>query len=168
MTKSISLILGATVVSMVAGCSTTPMVLGTVGPSPASATAQADQGYLKVHTATEDPGDGGEPNYYPHTSYSIYTESGSLWKSILNHVGTMDESPMLVRLPIGRYKVVGKADGYGQVAVPVIIKPGRVTEVNLEILGRAKPAVVDEAAVVQLPNGCVVGWRAELAEDSKK
>jgi hypothetical protein len=76
-------------------------------------------------------------------------------------VDETDESPMVVVLPQGNYKVLARADGYGRITVPVVINGGKLTEVNLETWNRKKTPVSNEAAVVQLPNGYVVGWRAE-------
>ena len=158
--KSINLILGAAIVSMLAGCSSTPIVLDPVGPAPPGATAPLREGKLIVYSATETINDG-EINYFPHTSYHIFTPDGKRFRTVNNHVGRNDETPEWVRLPAGSYNVRAQADGYGFVTVPVMIKWGRLTEVNLETWGRKKTPVTNEAAVVQLPNGYVVGWRAK-------
>lgn len=84
-----------------------------------------------------------------------------------NHIGLNDESPTVVRLPEGHYKILAEADGFGRVTVPVVIQWGKLTEVNLETWGRKKTPIIDEAAVVQLPNGYVVGWRAELPKETE-
>lgn len=42
----------------------------------------------------------------------------------------------------------------------MIIKWGKTTRVNLESWGKRKPEKVNEAALVRLPNGYVVGWPA--------
>lgn len=158
--KGINFILGAAIASMLAGCSTTPIVLNPVGPPPPGATAPPHQGYLQVYTPTEARNEG-EDTYYPHSGYHIYTASGVRWKHVPNRIDTTDESPMVVVLPAGNYKIVARADGYGRITVPVVINGGTLTEVNLETWNRKKTPPNNEAAVVQLPNGYVVGWRAE-------
>lgn len=158
--KIIGIILGAAIVSMLAGCASTPIVLTPVGPPPPGATAPPHEGYLKVYTTTEERKDG-EDTYHPHSGYDIYTASGFRWKYVPNRTQNTDESPMVVVLPAGNYKIVARADGYGRITVPVVIKGGMLTELNLETWNRKKTAVSNEAAVVRLPNGYVVGWRAE-------
>jgi hypothetical protein len=164
--KSINLILIPVIVSMLAGCSTTPIVLDPVGPTPPSATALVREGKLIVYSATETHPDG-EINYFPHSSYHIYTPDGKRFKWVQNHIGMNDESPTVVKLPAGDYKVLAQADGFGRVTVSVVIKWGKLTEVNLETWGRKKTPVTNEAAVVQLPNGYVVGWRAEPLKEAE-
>lgn len=163
--KAIKLILGAAIVAMLAGCSTTPVVLDPVGPPPPGATSSLRESYLKVYSATETHPDG-EINYFPHTSYHVFTPDGKQFKWVENHIGMNDESPTVVKLPAGNYKVLAEADGFGRVTVPVVIKRGKLTEVNLETWGRKKTPVTNEAAVVRLPNGCVVGWRAEPPKET--
>src|SRR6266550_7234041 len=62
------------------------------------------QGYLKVYTATDEFDDGGVP-YYAHSSYTIYTTDGKVFKNVENHLSLSDEIPELVALPVGSYTV---------------------------------------------------------------
>lgn len=158
--KHRGLILSAVVVSLVAGCSTTPLVLAPVGPAPPGTGATAGDGHLVVYTATETHRFGDGVSYYPHTGYHIYTPDGKLWKYVRNHSGSTDQSPAIVTLPRGKYSLLAEAENCGRVTVPVVIEPRRTTEVHLETWGRSKSPVADEASVVRLPNGYVVGWRA--------
>lgn len=73
--KIIGIILGAAIVSMLAGCASTSVVLDPVGPPPPGASAALQEGYLKVYTTTEERKDS-EDTYHPHTGYDIYTASG--------------------------------------------------------------------------------------------
>jgi hypothetical protein len=163
--KPINIILSLVGCTIMVGCSSTPIVLEPVGPAPANAAVPSHEGFLQVYTATE-PHPDGDDTYYPHSSYHILTEAGKLWKYVPNHTGTMDESPAVVRIPAGNYKVVARTDGYGRVTVPVVVKGDKLTEVKLETWGRKKTPLTNEAAVVQLPNGYVVGWRAVVPKKS--
>jgi uncharacterized protein with FMN-binding domain len=78
----------------------------------------------------------------------------------------MDESPAVVRIPAGNYKVQAQADGYGRVTVPVVVKADKLTEVKLQAWGRKKSPATNEAVVVRFPNGFVVGWRAAAPPSS--
>ena len=70
----------------------------------------------------------GKMHYYPHTSYTVYSEDGkTVIKRVANTVGIHDEDPSLVQLPVGQYIVL--TDGK---RIAVIIKPGQLTKVDLE------------------------------------
>ncbi len=56
------------------------------------------QGCLKVYTATDEFDDGGVP-YYAHSSYTIYTTDGKVFKNVENHISRSDEIPEVVALP---------------------------------------------------------------------
>jgi hypothetical protein len=104
--------------------------------------------------------------YHPHTGYQVITEAGKLWNYVPNHTGIMDESPAVVRIPAGNYKLLAQADRYGRVTVPVVVKEDKLTEVKLQTWGRKTTPATNEAAVVRLPNGHVVGWRATAPTNS--
>ena len=60
-----------------------------------------------------------------------YTRDGKRFKSVENHVGWNDQSPMLVTIPAGNYDVHALSD-FGPVIAPVLIRPGKTTSVNLD------------------------------------
>src|SRR5437762_12446801 len=62
------------------------------------------QGYLKVYTATDEFDDGGVP-YYAHSSYTIYTTDGKVFKNVENHISRSDEIPEVVALTAGAYMI---------------------------------------------------------------
>ena len=90
------------------------------------------QGYLKVYTATDEFDDGGVP-YYAHSSYTIYTTDGKVFKNVENHISRNDEIPEVVALPVGSYTVEARSERDGYVRVPVVIKAGRRTIVDLDL-----------------------------------
>ena len=97
-----------------------------------TADASAPKGYLKVYTATEDHNDG-DIHYFPHTGYTIYLEDGkTVVKNVANAIGIHDEEPSLVQLPVGNYVVLAEAEDSSMVRVAVVIKPGRLTKVDLQ------------------------------------
>lgn len=158
--KTINLIIGTAAILVLTGCSTTTLTLNRVGPAPPQASKVQPQGYLRVSTATDTVPLGDSTFYYPHTGYYIYQPDGKLVQWVENHIGPMDQSPSLVSLPEGSYLVKAESDSYGWVNVPVVIRWGKTTEVNLESWGERKPDKANDAALVRLPNGYVVGWRA--------
>jgi hypothetical protein len=84
------------------------------------------QGYLTVYLATDQFDDGGVL-YYAHTSYSIYTTDGKLFKNVENHISRSDEIPALVTLPAGSYTIEARSESRGYIRVPIVITAGRRT-----------------------------------------
>lgn len=89
-------------------------------------TAQAvlSQGYLIVYSATDRFDDGGT-FYYPHSSYSIYTTDGKLFKNVENHISRSDELPALVTLPAGSYTIQLRSENRGYIRLHIVITAGR-------------------------------------------
>jgi hypothetical protein len=93
-------------------------------------TGSAD-GYLLVYSATDEFSDG-DLIFNAHSPYSIHTTDGKLFKNVENHMSRSDEIPELVTLPRGFYTVEARSGNNGYVRVPVQIKPGRQTIVDLD------------------------------------
>jgi hypothetical protein len=89
------------------------------------------QGYLLVYSAT-DPFDDGETVFNAHSSYSVYTPDGKLFKNVENHISRSDEIPELVSLPVGSYIVGARSENNGYVRFSVVIKPGQRTILVLD------------------------------------
>jgi hypothetical protein len=79
-----------------------------------------------VYSATDEFVDGGAP-YYAHSSYTIYTLDGKLFRNIENHISRSDEIPEVVVLPVGSYTVDVRSEKDGYVRVPIVINAGRPT-----------------------------------------
>lgn len=89
------------------------------------------EGYLLVYSAT-DPFEDGDLVFNAHSSYSIYTTDGKLFKSVENHISRSDEVPELVTLPVGSYLVEARSERQGYVRVAVVIKTGQHTVLDLD------------------------------------
>ena len=89
------------------------------------------EGYLLVYSATDEFNDG-DLIFNAHSSYSIHTADGKLFKNVENHMSRSDEIPELVTLPPGSYTVEARSGNNGYVRVPVQIKRGRQTIVDLD------------------------------------
>lgn len=100
-------------------------------PGPVRPSGLSYQGYLIVYSATDRFEDGGVP-YNPHSSYSIYTTDGKLFKRVENHVSISDETPTLVALPAGTYKVDVRSEESGFVHLTVVVDAERQTVLNLD------------------------------------
>jgi hypothetical protein len=104
---------------------------GPVRPSGLDYRNEVPPGYLEVYSATDEFDDGGV-SYHAHSSYSIYTIEGKLFKNVENHITRSDELPAIVTLAAGSYIVEARSDRDGYVRVAVVIKAGHRTTINLE------------------------------------
>jgi hypothetical protein len=95
---------------------------------------QLSQGSLVVYSATDEFEDGEVP-YNAHSSYTIYTTAGKLFKNVENHISRSDEIPEVVTLPVGTYVIEARSERDGYVRVPVVIKAGRQTILDLDSRG---------------------------------
>lgn len=157
--KRIHILLVAGTVLLLAGCSSTPVALGPVGPDPFGGQYMAADGRLQVFSRMAGRTEGNNPTWYQHAGYSIYDLQGKLVKHVENSTGKYEEAPQLVALPAGKYFVKARAQGYLNVKVPVTISRGQITKVHLDDRW-ARPANVSKDALVSLPDGNPVGWRA--------
>jgi hypothetical protein len=145
-----------------AGCASAWKIpdIQAVGPAPGSPAATAPGGYLRVYSASTENEFRGNAYYYPHRSYFIYDAQGkTLVLRVQNNVGTNDETPALVSLPAGRYKVLADDEGYGRIMFPVVIRPRQTTLLHLDGAWEP-PAHASASQVVRLPNGEYIGWSA--------
>jgi hypothetical protein len=163
--KSLRVCLLSVIPAVLVSCASgPPTVTEPVGPAPLSKEELTPKGYLKVFSATETHNEG-DVYYYPHTPYKICDRDGKLYKRIANAIGIHDEHPHLVRLPVGSYTIEAEAEWSGLVQVPVVIEPGRLTSVNLEYDWKHATPPGDASKWVRLPNGQIVGFRAQMAQD---
>ena len=155
----VMILIGAAIIPFLAGCASKPIAISPVGPEPESHAAYVPKGYLQVFSDTETRVIGDGPPYYPHTSYSIHDESGKIVKFIPNHIGDMDETPSIVAVPAGNYKIVAESSSYGRVTVPVVIQKGRTTVVHLDGNWNM-PSNAATNQFVRLPDGEASGWNS--------
>jgi hypothetical protein len=161
--KNICLLLGAGLISGLAGCAT-PVALAPVGPDSAGFENPSASGKLVVYSSlavqSDDQNQGSrDPVWHQHTDYSISDLQGNRVRHVDNTIGHYEEAPRRVVLPAGKYLVKARANDYLTVMVPVRIECGRTTTVHLDDNWNM-PAGVPVTAVVSLPNGQAVGWRA--------
>jgi len=158
--KSINVLMGAGLVSLLAGCASTPVALAPVGPNPAGSRSMVPEGGLQVFSSLVGRSEGNNPAWYQHSDYYIYDMTGKLVKHVDNTIGYYEKAPRRVTLPTGRYFLKAQANDYLWVDVPVTIKPGQTTRVHLDDDWKLR-ANVSKAELVFLPNGKPVGWQAD-------
>jgi hypothetical protein len=91
-----------------------------------------EHGYLALYLT---PGEQNEYGawYFPRNLYSIYTTHGKLFKNIMSQSAADEVIPDVVALPIGSYLIVGRSETNKQVRLPIVIKAGRRTIVDLDL-----------------------------------
>jgi hypothetical protein len=77
-------------ISLLVGCSSTPVTLPPVGPNPISLESPGPDGQLEVfsyrHEQSDDQNQGStDPAWYQHTDYDIYRPNGRLVEHIENN-----------------------------------------------------------------------------------
>ena len=145
------------------GCQTHKpgLVLDPVGPPPGLSPTSDAIGSLLVFSAFDVNAGFYAVKKRVHTDYEILSRDGSPVRKVHNDTGTILEGPVQVELPSGYYRIVARANGYGEVTVPVAIKGAKTTVVHLEGGGSWRNrAEMIRANAVRLPDGRVVGWRA--------
>jgi hypothetical protein len=147
-----------------AGCATHTSVIvdQPVGPDLARPRIDLNKGAgrLLVYSALESL-DAVESDHPTHSSYIIYDKNGNMVRRVDNRSGSFYQTPTMVSLPAGEYKVEARATNSGLVAVPVIVKENKTTIVDLDgtTLPQRKPTGAGQW--VRLPNGQVIGMRSE-------
>src|SRR5690349_14575867 len=91
-----------------AGGKNDPLSPGPMRPVNLDYRTKLTQGYLNVYFATDEFNDG-DAWYFPHSSYTIYTCGGKLFKTVKSRRFTADEIPEVVALPVGTYAVVARS-----------------------------------------------------------
>lgn len=154
--------------AFLSGCATDNkrLVLDAVGPDPTLpqiAGTVATNGCLVVYSAYRRNADfNTRDSYRPESSdYKIFSNTGAFWQRIHNNSGNSLQSVVPVTLPAGEYKVKARANGYGYVVVPVVIMTKQTTILHLEGDGNwPNPSMFNQTNAVRLPDGLVVGWKA--------
>ncbi len=155
-------LMAAGFLSLAAACTTPQAIVlhNSVGPDPMGQARSTSNGFLTVYTAMKTYPVDDETYYRVHTDYGIYDMTGHRVMSVRNAATYHDPRPRTVALPEGRYTIEGWADGYQLLKVPVVIRAGRVTTVNLEANKRNLFLGARDNDVVRAPDGHIIGWSA--------
>jgi hypothetical protein len=150
--------------AFVVGCASRErgLVLDPVGPPPLASNPIGTTGTLMVFSAYEQNADFDTTTYRrEYTDYAILSANGRPLQTVKNDIGDLSEIPRQVPLPPGSYKVIARANGYGEVTVPVVIRAGQVTTIHLEgSPSWPHPGRLAGSNPVRLPDGEIAGWRA--------
>jgi hypothetical protein len=139
-----------------------PVAVAPVGPGPVRHPALTSTGFLKVYTEVECYPYDEDMYYFAHTDYGVYRPDGQRIKSVQNAASFHSLAPKQVELPPGQYEVVGWTDAYQLVKVPVLIKAGCLTTVNLEKDAHQLFQNAKQDDLVRTADGRIVGWSANV------
>lgn len=154
---------------LLTGCATSKgskLVLDTVGPPISQRTTMSStstNGTLLVYSAFRRNADfnSRDPYRQEYSDYEISTTDGKLLQCVHNNSGTILQEAVPVVLPVGKYQVKARANGYGFVTVPVIIAAQQSTVLHLEGGGFwPDESVFNQTNAVRLPDGLIIGWKA--------
>jgi hypothetical protein len=128
---------------------------------PASDDADAaTKGTLVVYSETLPVAKHRNPPVYAHTGYVLRRASGKIVSQVDNMTSEAEPEPDQVSLDPGLYEIQARAAKIGTVVMPVVIAPGRRTEVFLDATGMPSSEASTLKDPVKLPDGRVVGARA--------
>ena len=166
--KVLARLAGAMLLTAVPACTSprNPAVLQPVGPAPTDQARHQTDGYLVVYSAWSNFVDQGSTPH--HSRYVIAPDDRSAPREIINHVDRFDEGPIRVPLSPGSYRVKARSAHFGRVTVPVVIKPRQTTFVYLDGALHVNASSGEQATAVKLPDGEVVGWSANVADNQGK
>jgi hypothetical protein len=166
-----------------AGCASMSkvVVVEPVGPGPTVGSRGTGEGSLVIYSARASANvdinttvwrwnnDFGKNEflYEPARSdYTIYTQNGEVFKRVCNARNSNEDTPTVVALPAGSYKVEAEAVNCDsdrvKALLTVVIQPGQTTLADLEG-GWSPMGQYKETEVAKLPCGRAIGWRAPEA-----
>jgi hypothetical protein len=152
-------------VAAVNGCAGTPpfVVPTPVGPEIVSAHEAPTTGQLIVYSAVR-VSTYAQSEYPVHTPYTIYSLHDELIEQVDNLSGAFNQDPERVGLPGGTYHVRALTGNSGEVVVTVQILPGKTTAIDF--VGGPPTRDIKDDQWVRLPDGRVIGWRADCEMNS--
>ena len=120
-TISLILIIGTSIIAQ--GGDSSPLFHGPIGSRHSEYPAESSRGYLTVYLRADEFY--GNTWYFPHNLFDIYTIDGELFP--------LTEIPEVVRLPVGFYLEVARSEKNGYIRLPVAIKAGHRTILDLDL-----------------------------------
>src|SRR5439155_21802459 len=111
---------------------------GLITPGGSNYPAGLSRGYLTVYLRTVASYDS-NAWYFPQNHIAIYTIDGKLLKNVTSQLSTDEEIPETVTLPVGSYMVVARSEKDGYIRLPVAIKAGRRTVLDLDLRQEGTP-----------------------------
>jgi hypothetical protein len=108
-----------------------PLFLSPIRAGDLDYPAGSSKGYLTVYLTADEFNDS-STWYFPHSAFAIYAIDGKLFKDVKSRF-TDDEIPEVVALPVGSYIVVARSENDRYIHLPVVIKAGQRTILDLDL-----------------------------------
>src|SRR5438270_6889006 len=115
-----------------------PLFCGLIRPGGSDYPAGSSRGYLTVYLTADEFNDG-NAWYFPQNLFAIYTIDGKLFKNVTSQHFADEEIPEIVTLPVGSYMVVARSEKDEYIGLPVAIKAGRRTVLDLDLRQEGTP-----------------------------
>ena len=115
-----------------------PLFFGLIRPGGSDYPVESSRGYLMVYLRADESYDG-NAWYFPQNLFAIYTIDGKLLKNVTGQLSADEEIPEVVRLPVGFYMVVARSEKDGYIRLPVAIKAGQRTVLDLDLRQEGTP-----------------------------
>jgi hypothetical protein len=115
-----------------------PLFCGLIRPGGSDYLAGSSRGYLTVYLTADEFNDG-NAWYFPQNLFAIYTIDGKLFKNVTSQYFVDEEISEVVPLPVGSYMVVARSEKDGYIRLPVAIKAGQRTVLDLDLRQEGTP-----------------------------
>jgi hypothetical protein len=115
-----------------------PLFCGLIRSGGSDYPVGSTRGYLMVYVRA-DEFYGGNAWYLPQNLFAIYAIDGKLFRNVTSVYSTDEEIPEIVTLPVGSYMVVARSEKDGYIRLPVAIKAGRRTVLDLDLRQEGTP-----------------------------
>jgi hypothetical protein len=151
-------------VVLLQGCASSRnhLVLDPIGPPPGPMANSALMGELMVFSAFDAHAHFNDSRYKRwYSDYKIFSDDGALLPVIHNNVRGVWGGPKPVKLRQGNYRVLVRANAYGWITVPVVIRANDVTTIHLEGGYASWASNVLATNAVRLPDGRIAGSLAK-------
>jgi len=129
----LSLIIGSSTIAQARDRN--PLFFGLIRPGGSDYPVGSSRGYLMVYLRADD----GNAWYFPQSLFAIYTIDGKLFKNVTSQLSADEEIPEIVALPVGSYMVVARSEKDGYIRLPVAIKAGQRTVLDLDLRQEGTP-----------------------------
>ena len=77
--------------------------------------------------------------YLPQNLFAIYTTDGKLFRKVTSQYSTDEDTPEVLALPVGSYMVVARSEKEGYIRLPIAIKAGQRTVLDLDLRQEGTP-----------------------------
>ena len=126
----LSLIIGSSTIAQAKDRN--PLFFGLIRPGGSDYPTRSSRGYLMVYLRADESYEG-NAWYLPRNLFAIYTIDGRLFRNVTSQYSTDEDTPEVLALPVGAYMVVARSEKDGYIRLPIAIKAGQRTVLDLDL-----------------------------------